>query len=144
MRPLLSTMLLLGIAGCEPDVAQTGAQPSPERLAQVKVGLTKSDVLALIGSPSSTTTFGDNTWYYIGTRIEYVAFFTPDELDRQILEIDFDKTGTVSRIHNLTKANGQDVAISDQQTPTAGRELGFFEQLVGNVGRFNKKKDGGS
>ena len=31
--------------------------------------------------------------------------------------------------------DGQDVAMSDRETPTRGRELTILEQLLGNVGR---------
>lgn len=137
----LLVMALLGAAtACEPVVDLRGNLPAPERLAEVKPGhFTKDDVTALLGTPASTSVFGDDRWYYISSKIETVAFFKPEELEREVVVIDFDHTGTVTDIRKLTLQDGQDVTMVARETPSAGRDLSVLEQLLGNVGKFNSK-----
>jgi outer membrane protein assembly factor BamE (lipoprotein component of BamABCDE complex) len=134
-------MALLGAAtACEPLVDLRGNMPSPERLVEVKPGrFTKSDVTALLGTPASTSVFGDNRWYYISSKVETIAFFKPEELERQVVVIDFDRTGTVTNIRKLSLADGKDISMVSRETPTAGRDLTVLEQLLGNIGKFNSK-----
>ena len=42
----------------------------------------------------------------------------------------------------LAEAGGSPVHIDlvKRKTPTRGKKLGFFEQVLGNMGRFNKKQ----
>jgi outer membrane protein assembly factor BamE (lipoprotein component of BamABCDE complex) len=134
-------MALVGAAtACENVVDQRGNMPSPERLAEVKPGrFTKSDITALLGTPASTSVFGDDRWYYISSKVETVAFFKPEELERQVVVIDFDRTGTVTDVRQLTLKDGKDVSMVARETPTAGRDLTVLEQLLGNIGKFNSK-----
>ena len=97
-----------------------------------------TQALALIGTPASTSVFGDERWYYISSRIETFAFFKPEELDRHVIEISFDNAGTVSSIRTLGLQDGRDVSMAAGETPTAGKDLTLIEQLIGNVGKFNK------
>ena len=138
-RLLLATALLGAVAACTPTIDVRGNTPTPERLAEVKPGkVTRSDVSALLGTPSSTSTFGDENWYYISSKIETYAFYKPEEIERQVVSISFDKSGVVKDVQTLTLKDGKVVDIQGRETPTAGRDMSILEQLLGNVGKFNK------
>lgn len=140
VRTFLAFALLGATAACSPTIDARGNMPAPDRLAEIKPGrFTKSDVVALLGSPASTSVFGDDRWYYISSKMETFAFFKPEELERQVVVIDFDKTGSVTSVRKLGLKDGHDVAISTRETPTAGRDMSVLEQLLGNVGKFNDK-----
>jgi outer membrane protein assembly factor BamE (lipoprotein component of BamABCDE complex) len=138
---ILWAIALLGATtACEPTVDLRGNLPAPERLAEVKPGVfNKGDVAALLGTPASTSVFGDDRWYYISSKIETVAFFKPQELERQVVVIDFDRKGTVTNIKKLDLKDGKDVTMEARVTPTAGSDLTILEQLLGNIGKFNSK-----
>lgn len=127
--------VLLG--GCATMVDVRGNVPDEDRLAQLKPGLTKENVQQILGTPSSVGTFDDNTWYYISKKTEQWAFKAPKTLDQQVVAVDFDQGGRLRdvRRHGLEEAMAVDPV--DRTTPTPGKELGFFEQLFGNIGRFN-------
>jgi len=131
------------LAGCSPIVNTRGNLAEADRLAEIRPGITtREDVASLLGSPSSTGTFDRNTWFYIGQRTEQTAFFTPDVVERKVVQIRFDDAGLVQEVRQLDQDDGQEVAIVDRKTPTAGRELGIIEQILGNVGRFNSNRSG--
>jgi outer membrane protein assembly factor BamE (lipoprotein component of BamABCDE complex) len=138
----------IGLAGCAPTVNVHGHMPNPDALPEIKVGATSRDqVRALLGSPTSVATFDDKRWYYISRKTETGAYDQTELLEQEIVVIDFDDGGFVKAVdvQNGTE-NTQDVAMVSRVTPTKGRELGFFEQVLGNFGggRVAKKnKDGG-
>jgi outer membrane protein assembly factor BamE (lipoprotein component of BamABCDE complex) len=140
-RLRLTAALLLTAAvsaGCAERIATRGNMPAADIVEALQPGTqTKDQVLQLLGSPSNIGTFNDNTWYYIGVKTEQMAFFKPKAIEQQVLQIKFDSTGVVNEVRRLGLEDAQQVALADKETPTAGKELGFFEQLFGNVGRFN-------
>jgi len=142
-RLCITTALLVATSACSPTVDVRGNVMPPERLELVKPGnLTKADVTALLGTPSSTSNFGDDTWYYIYSKTETFAFFKPEELERQVVQVDFDKAGKVVAVHKLGKEDGKDISLVTRETPSAGRDQSWIEQMLGNVGKFNKSKGG--
>ncbi len=142
---LFAIGLLSSAAACSPIVANHGNYVEPDRLGQIHEGISrKPDVTEILGTPTATGTFDPNVWYYIGQRTEKVAFYPPEVIDRQILELRFDANGVVTKVQKLGLDAGRDVSFVDRTTPTAGKDLSFLEQMLGNVGRFsgNKKESG--
>lgn len=140
---LLSAIALLS-ASCAQPVATRGNIIDEDRLAEVQIGQArKDDVTAALGTPSAVSTFDSNTWYYIGERTERTAFFKPEVIERKIVIVRFNPAGVVEKIDQMNQDQAQDVDFVDRQTPTAGKDLSFFEQMLGNVGRFGGKKAGG-
>ena len=125
------------LTGCADNIDPRGNAPMPDALAQIVPGrVTRSDVVALIGTPATASLFGDDHWYYISSHFQTVAFYAPEELDRQVIVIDFDKSGTVTAVRRLGLEDGKDVAMVPRSTPAPGKELSLLEQLIGNVGKF--------
>lgn len=134
--PLAAAALVL--AGCAISVDQRGKLPDPDRVAEVQPGkTTKEQVVKILGSPSSSSTFDDNTWYYISRKTKQVAFFKPEVLDQQVFVVNFDDKGVVKNLDHKTLADGAAITPAPGATPSPGREMTFLEQLIGNVGRFS-------
>lgn len=148
MRPFFASLLLsaslLAIVSCQPIVDVRGNLPNEEQLALVKPGdVSKEDVQAMLGTPSSVGVFDDEVWYYISAKTEQTAFFKPKETDRKVIAISFDGKGMVKEVRNLGIQDGKVVKPVERITPTAGNEMTFLEQVFGNVGRFSDKTKAG-
>src|SRR5579872_4759820 len=66
-----------------------------EALSSIKPQVsTKDEVKKALGSPSSESSFGTPTWYYISTIRQSRAFFAPEIVDQHVTEIAFDAGGT--------------------------------------------------
>ncbi len=143
IRPVAFTALMLSLAACSPVVRTHGNMVDPEHLSQVHTGVSRqADVAALLGTPSAEGTFDPNEWYYIGQRTEQTAFFAPEVTNRTVVRITFDPTtGTVAKVDQLDAAAGENVTPVARTTPTTGHDLTMIEQIMGNVGRFNKPDD---
>jgi len=137
-RLLHSTLIAVALAACQPTIDQRGNLPDDKKISAIEPGVTtKQAVSQLLGTPSSVSTFGDKTWYYISRRTEQTAFFNPQVLDQQVIVVGFDEGGIVRNVQHLNLADSRPVDPSPRETPSAGKELGFVEQLLGNLGKFN-------
>ena len=142
-RAVLAGLALTALVACETVIDVRGHVPDEDSLSKIQVGLQKkSDVADLLGTPSSTAPFGDETWLYISRKTSTTAFFAPKILEQHVVAIVFDGTGTVADIRRLDMADGKVVRHVARVTPSPGKELSFLEQLIGNVGRFNSGKGG--
>ncbi len=132
---ILSAVAALA-AACAPTVGTHGFQTVDVAPSEIKIGEdTKATVLAQLGSPSATSTFQDNIWYYISQTTERYTYNRPQVSQRSVTAITFAEDDKVAEIRNLGLEDGQQVAMNDRETPTRGRELTVLEQLLGNVGR---------
>lgn len=135
---LLSTAAALALSACvEPQVDQRGHVATPGAMEKLQPGQqTRNDVLTLLGSPSTTATFDDETWYYISQRVETTAFLAPETTEQRVVALKFDKAGVLKDMNTYSLQDGRAIEMVDRKTPTAGKELTVIEQIFGNVGRF--------
>ncbi len=137
-KQLIVVAVALALAACSPKVDTRGYVRQDEWKGQVTPGTsTKDDVLARFGSPSSRSSFGSETWYYISARKETVAFLRPEVAEQDVTRVEFDANGVVTKVESYDKSSGKDVDMVSRTTPTEGHSLGFLEQILGNIGRFN-------
>jgi len=127
------------LTACVPNVDQRGNLPERDKLAEIHPGsTTKDQVLKILGTPSSTGIFDDKRWYYISRKTKQVAFLDPDVLDQQVYIVNFNGSGVVQSVDHRGMKDGRDIAMAPGATPAPGRELTFIEQILGNIGRFNR------
>ena len=127
---------LLAAAGCAPISTYSGYQAIESNPKDVKVGVdTMSTVRGKLGSPSATSTFDKDIWFYMNQVKERVAFRRPKVVARNITAIRFDKDSeVVESVKNYTLKDGKVIAYNDRETPTRGREMTILEQMLGAVG----------
>jgi outer membrane protein assembly factor BamE (lipoprotein component of BamABCDE complex) len=81
-----------GLTACTPISAYSGFQAIDANPKDVKVATdTKSTVRAKLGSPSATSTFDPNVWFYMNQVKQRVAFRRPVVTYRDITAITFNK-----------------------------------------------------
>ena len=130
---------MLGLSACTPMKAVRGNLVDDDRLAVVTPGTsTQSDVVRALGSPTTTDPFDANIWYYIGEKTEKKGILDPKVTDERIVRAVFDgQTGVLTSIAPLDTAR-VDIPINKSITPTSGSEMTAVQQVMGNLGKFNK------
>lgn len=132
-------VLLPLLSGCT-TIDIHGTEVEPEQLAKIQVGVTTKDqVRKLLGTPSSVSPFGNNTWYYMFEETERRAFFNPKVIRGNIIRIEFDGQNRVVCWNCLSEKDYQGVSHVTREEPTSGHTFSVIEQLFGNIGRFNGK-----
>ena len=139
-QPIVRGALLFSLAfvlgACNPTLRNHGYIVSDGKKPQeVSVESdTKASILARLGNPSVVSTFDENTWYYLSSVRERLAYLRPAIKERTITAITFREDGAVEKIAEYGIENGQYVNFVNRETPTRGRELSVLEQIFGTIG----------
>lgn len=96
----------------------------------------KESILAKYGEPSMIGTFDPNAWYYLNASDTTRAFFHSKTQQRTVIAFNFDTEGLVSEVETYTLEDGERIDLVNRVTRTRGKELNFWEQLLGNVGQL--------
>ena len=132
---------LLATTACTPTVNQRGNMLEDYQVQEVTAGThTKSDVLRILGSPTTQSPFNENIWYYIGQETEKRGILDPKVTKERVIVVLFDEAGTVQTIHEADP-NRIDIPIERDKTATHGNDMTIMQQFLGNLGRFNPQAD---
>ena len=134
---LLTSLSALTLAGCVTENSTQGYLLDEESLAKVKPGMDGNSVLNVMGSPSTTSTVGGQTWYYVSEKREIrFQFMGPKVVDRRIVVIDFNKANKVEKIANYGLQDGAVFDFISRTTPTSGAEPTLLRQLLRATGQM--------
>ncbi len=132
----LATCLVL-VGACTPTSAQRGNMVQDFQLEEVVTGIhTRSDVLRILGSPTTQAPFDENIWYYIGQETEKRGILDPEVVEERIIVVAFNEEGVVQSI-NEADADRINIPIERSKTPTHGNDVTIMQQFLGNLGKFN-------
>lgn len=132
-------VLLLGAAACTPRIDTQGHYPDPDALARIQPGLqSKEEVSALLGTPTTVGTLDPNRWYYVTRITENVSFYDPKLMEEKVVVIRFDDNGRVASVDDYDVDEESTIEFVERETPTQGKDLSFFEQVFGNLGRYGR------
>lgn len=133
---LLAAGLTLSTA-CAPIISHRGYFADPRKSQAISVGVdTKETIQDRLGTPTQIATFDPDTWYYISSTEHVVSWQRPKTVNQSIIAVAFDADGKVKDVKRMDKVPSRKVALVSRITPARGRELSFWEQIFGNVGRM--------
>ena len=135
MALILASIVL---AACTPTRTTRGNLVEDFRMEDITLGVsTKNNVLKSLGSPTTKAAFDDNVWYYIGQKMKKKGIFDPEVVEERVVLVAFDDQGIIQRMEDID-AERINVPTVRRKTYTGGNDVSVVEQLLGNVGRFNK------
>lgn len=139
LRLVLSSVALASVlAACSPTTNIRGYLADQRLVESIQPGVDNQEsIRAMLGTPSVEASFGRNKWYYVSRTAEQLAFFDPKTIDQQVITVSFDGRGYVTGVDKVGPEAGREIDPVGGKTPTRGRELGFWEQIFGNIGRFS-------
>ena len=119
----LCLFLLLLLCNCQPRITNHGNFFNIENINYIKKSkLNKAEILEIFGTPSTTSTFSSNVWYYMSQVQSEKAYFKVKNISSKILKITFDKNKFVKRFSILTKKDSFDIQISKETTSSSLRK----------------------
>lgn len=134
--PIIATVFIIG--SCSPTVDERGNMVKEYQVSQITTGVhTRLDVLKIMGSPTTQAPFNENLWYYIGQKTEKRGIFDPEVIEEKVVAIKFDPQGVVENIQEID-SDRINIPIERSKTKTHGNELTLPQQLLGNLGKFNR------
>jgi outer membrane protein assembly factor BamE (lipoprotein component of BamABCDE complex) len=124
-------------AGLNEEVTR-GFVMDEELIAKIKPGMDVQQVLQTLGTPSTTSTVGNRTFYYISQRVtRRFQFQAMQVVDQNVLAVYFNQRFKVERVANFGLKDGAIFDFISRTTPTGGEEQSFLRNLFRGVTRFN-------
>jgi outer membrane protein assembly factor BamE (lipoprotein component of BamABCDE complex) len=113
----LSFFLLLLLLNCQPRITNHGNFFNKENINYIKKSkLNKAEILEIFGTPSTTSTFSSNVWYYMSQVQSEKAYFKVKNISSKILKITFDKNKFVKKYSVLTEKDSYNIIVSQEKT----------------------------
>lgn len=127
--------LALAAGGCASIKENRGYIVDQTLTSSIQPGIdNRQSVQGTLGHPSFESQFGQPTWYYVSSRTERRPFSDPKIADHSVLAVRFDPAGNVTNVERTGLDKVVFLNPDGDETPTVGRERGFFEDLFGNIG----------
>jgi outer membrane protein assembly factor BamE (lipoprotein component of BamABCDE complex) len=128
----------LSAAACLSEDFQRGYVLDERAVSQVKSGMSADQVLQTLGSPSTVSTVGNKSWYYISqTSRRPIAFMSERVTDQRVAAVYFNKNLKVERIALYGVQDGKVFDFISRTTPASGGEQNFVGQLFRGLTALN-------
>lgn len=126
-------LLTFPLAACSgfTGVRTQGYSIPDSALPQIRVGQSKDLVVAVLGSPQTTNTFGEESaFYYVETKVQTTAFGLNTPKSRRVLAIYFDKNDRVKDKALYGLKDGKAFTIETTRTASFGQDRTFIETII--------------
>lgn len=129
----------LCLASCSPMSATRGNMLEDYQVKEILPGIDgKDDVVRKVGSPTTVAPFDENTWYYMGAKTKKKGIMDPKLVEERIFVVTFNPTDGKVQAVTQNKNGRQDIPLVQRTTPASGNDFTFIQQMLGNIGKFNK------
>ncbi len=106
-------------------------------VAQVRPGTSAEDVLKTLGTPSTVSTVGNKTWYYISqTSTRTLQFMGESITDQRVTAVYYNAGLKVERVALYGLQDGRVFDFISRKTEAGGQEANFVAQLFRGLGTF--------
>lgn len=123
------------LGGCSRFQSHQGYILDDTLVAAVQPGVDNRDSVATtLGRPSFTGQFDQRDWYYFSRTSKNYGFQSPRPSEQTVLHVRFDDAGNVVAVNRTGIEQVASITPSGDETPTIGKNRGFFEELFGNIG----------
>jgi outer membrane protein assembly factor BamE (lipoprotein component of BamABCDE complex) len=139
VRLTLAASLGLAAGACQiGEEFQRGYLLDERAVQQVKPGMGGEQVLQTLGTPSTVSTVGNKSWYYISqTTRRRVAFMGESQTNQRVLAVYFDRNLKVERVALYGVQDGKVFDFISRTTPASGQESTFIGTLFRGIGSLN-------
>ena len=136
MQRILLFILLLNMTSCSTVVENRGYIFNPEIQEKISQGMDKTEIISLLGTPSTISESTGLKYYYISNKFFKYAFLNPQEIERTIQVISFDENDNVRNIEEYTMKDGRVINYNKDKTLPNGTEVTIIQDLFDNTGRY--------
>lgn len=138
-------MIGVGVSGCIGEEIRHGYVLDEAALATVRPGASAEQVLQILGSPSTVSTVGNRSWYYISQRSSRTVLFMGEAIeDQKVTAIYFNAGMKVERTALYGIQDGRVFDFIQRTTPTSGADRAFLAQMFRGLTKYEAFGSGGS
>jgi outer membrane protein assembly factor BamE (lipoprotein component of BamABCDE complex) len=137
VRATVLGTIALGVSGCIGEEIRHGYQIDQAALATVKPGQSAEQVLQILGTPSTVSTVGNKSWYYISQTTSRTVLFLGEQVqDQKVTAVYFTPGMKVERVALYGLQDGRVFDFIERRTPSSGADRAFLSQLFRGLTRY--------
>jgi len=95
--------------------------------------LEKAEVEALLGPPTTTSSFEFNKWYYIKSSLVHKSIYKPELVDHIVYEIIFNTQNEAIKINIYDRENLNKISYNEDYTETRGNKKSLLQEIFKDV-----------
>lgn len=138
---VFTAVLSFALSGCALTHDHRGSFIEADELVRIKVKKDDMEsVRAVLGSPTLTDRFSPNEWVYAYQHTTRRSFMHPDTVKFQTVRLQFDDSGTLTKISEENSDKIPGVSPVPISTKTSGHRNSVVQNLFGNFGKIRHKK----
>ena len=133
-------IILVLIYSCSPRISRHGNFFTKEEFNILRSAkLNKSEILEILGQPSTKSTFSDNVWYYIYFVQKERAVFEVRNTDNTVLKIKFDSKQNVEKYDIIRNEVSINININNDSSENSSFKRGLASELLNSfIRRFEE------
>lgn len=134
--------LSVSLFGCAATTVRRGHLFNDGDLQQISPGMAQEAVRNSLGTPDTTSALpGGNAFYYISSTEKETSFFKPEEVDRKVVAVYFNRAGSVEKVAQYGLKDGRVFDYVARETPAHMRDRNFIQKFFRGVGPKTKLVD---
>ncbi|MEK9759335.1 MAG: outer membrane protein assembly factor BamE [Paracoccaceae bacterium] len=137
-KMLALVLVMATLAACGGQYRNHGYMPLAEDVGALIVGVdTRDSIIEVMGVPTTGGVLTEEAMYYVRSRVHHKGYVKPNEIQRDVLVLSFDKNQILRNVERFGIEKGKLIRLEHRVTEAPGGDRSVLQQIIGSIGGFN-------
>ena len=137
-KKLALVLVMATLAACGGQYRNHGYMPLAEDVDALIVGVdTLDSIIEVMGVPTTGGVLTEEAMYYVRSRVHHKGYVKPNEIQRDVLVLSFDKNQILRNVERFGIEKGKLIRLEHRVTEAPGGDRSILQQIIGSIGGFN-------
>ncbi|MGB1096011.1 MAG: outer membrane protein assembly factor BamE [Paracoccaceae bacterium] len=137
-KMLALVLVMATLAACGGQYRNHGYMPLAEDVDALIVGVdTRDSIIEVMGVPTTGGVLTEGAMYYVRSRVHHKGYVKPNEIQRDVLVLSFDKNQILRNVERFGIEQGKLIRLEHRVTEAPGGDRSVLQQIIGSIGGFN-------
>ncbi|MBL6778754.1 MAG: outer membrane protein assembly factor BamE [Rhodobacteraceae bacterium] len=137
-KQLALVLVMATLAACGGQYRNHGYMPLAEDVDALIVGVdTRDSIIEVMGVPTTGGVLTEEAMYYVRSRVHHKGYVKPNEIQRDVLVLSFDKNQILRNVERFGIEKGKLIRLEHRVTEVPGGDRSILQQIIGSIGGFN-------
>jgi len=137
-KQLALVLVMVTLAACGGQYRNHGYMPLAEDVDALIVGVdTRDSIIEVMGVPTTGGVLTEEAMYYVRSRVHHKGYVKPNEIQRDVLVLSFDKNQILRNVERFGIEKGKLIRLEHRVTEAPGGDRSILQQIIGSIGGFN-------
>ena len=137
-KKLALVLVMATLAACGGQYRNHGYMPLAEDVDALIVGVdTRDNIIEVMGVPTTGGVLTEEALYYVRSRVHHKGYVKPNEIQRDVLVLSFDKNQILRNVERFGIEKGKLIRLEHRVTEAPSGDRSILQQIIGSIGGFN-------